>query len=126
MVASVASIIGEGCSPSASIYKSTIENNSMMIPLSEFMERNYVIARSNKLDYDIFIHKNSKEEYTAVMMRCSHRDAPLQYTTGGLVCHEHGSRFSYDGVVTKEPASTPLKKFPVTIDQTHLIINIKA
>ena len=97
----------------------------MTIPLSEFMERNYIIARSNKLDYDIFIHKTLKDEYSAVMMRCSHRDAPLQYTSGGLVCNEHGSRFAYDGVVTKEPATSPLVKFPLTINQTHIIINIK-
>jgi len=125
MAASFIAILNKGCIPAEGVFSSTVENNKMMIPLTELSGKNYLLARSKQLAFDIFIHKNKNDNYTAVLMKCSHRDAPVHYTTGGLVCHEHGSRFDFEGAVTKEPAETPLTKFPVTLNTTHLIINLK-
>ena len=114
-----------GCTGSANLYKTSAENGQLQIPLSEFIENKYRIIRSSSLSHDVFVYKKSENEFMAVLMRCTHRDAPVQYTSGGLVCNEHGSRFSYEGIVLKEPATEKLKTFPVTTNNTHLIINIK-
>lgn len=112
------------CSSSSRIFKTNAENGKFIIPLTEFQDKGHLIVRSKSLNYDVFVYKKPNDEYIAVLMKCSHRDAPVQYTSGGLACNEHGSRFTYEGEVTKEPATDPLTKFPVTINQTHLIIQI--
>lgn len=95
------------------------------MPITSFGENNYVIVRTNKLSYDIFISKKPDNQYKAILMKCSHRDAPVNYTSGGLVCNEHGSRFNFEGEVLKAPATTSLQTIPIDLNQSHLIIKIQ-
>src|SRR5688572_1010023 len=113
-----------GCTGTGNIYKTSVENGKLQIPLSEFTEKKYRVIRSISLSHDVFAYKKSDTEFMAVLLKCTHRDAPVQFTSGGLVCNEHGSKFSYEGIVLKEPATEKLKTYPVTTNNTHLIINI--
>jgi Rieske Fe-S protein len=118
-------IVATSCGTTSSIFKTTVENGLLTIPLSEFATKNFVLVRTPSVPYDIFTYKKSDTEFIALLMKCSHRDAAVQYTSGGLVCNEHGSKFSYEGKVVKEPATDPLTKFPITINQSSIIIQIK-
>jgi len=113
------------CGTSSKIFRAQEESGKINIPLTEFMDKNHLVIRTNSLLYDVFVYKKPNGEFTALSMKCSHRDSSVQYTSGGLTCNEHGSRFSFEGEVTKEPATEPLTKYPVTTNETHLIINIK-
>ena len=113
-----------GCT-SQKVYKTTVEDGNLMIPLAEMEGKNYLVVRSLALENDIFIHRSADQEYNAVLMKCSHRDASLVYSSGGLMCNEHGSKFSFDGQVLKEPATQPLTKFQITTNNSHIIINLK-
>ena len=121
----ISGMLLSGCSAPGNLYKTSVENGQMQIPLTEFAENKYCIIRSMSLSHDVFAYKKSETVYMAVLMKCTHRDAPIHYTSGGLVCNEHGSKFSYEGAVIKEPATEKLKSFPVTTNSTHLIINLK-
>jgi len=112
------------CSVQKNIYKTIAQNNIISIPLSEFIDKNHLIVRATTLNYDIFTYKINENNYTALLMKCTHRDSPVQYSSGGLVCNEHGSRFGFDGVVTKAPATESLKQLEVSTNETHINIKI--
>ncbi len=123
--ASVLSSLLSSCSTPLNIYKPEFTSKTIEVPLTCFGENNYVIVRNNKLSYDIFVTRQPDNQYKALLMKCSHRDAPVNYSTGGLVCNEHGSRFNFEGEVVKAPATTSLQQLPIENNKTILIIKIQ-
>ena len=122
---SVLSTLLSSCASPLNIYKPELTSKTIEVPLSSFGENNYVIVRNNKLSYDIFISKKPDNQYKAILMKCSHRDSPVNYSTGGFVCNEHGSRFNFEGEVVKAPATTSLQTLPIEYNQNHLTIQIQ-
>lgn len=122
---SLLSTLLTSCASPLNIYKPELTGKSIEVPLASFGENNYVIVRTNKLSYDIFLSKRPGDQYKAILMKCSHRDAPVNYSTGGLVCNEHGSRFNFDGDVLKAPATTSLQTLPIELNQNNLSIKIQ-
>lgn len=118
------STILESCTGPKNLYKAESSNNEISIPLSSFGEHNYVLVRTEKLSNDIFVSRKSENSYHAFLMKCTHRDSPLQYTSGGLVCNEHGSRFNFDGEVIQAPAINPLTIIPVKLIGHSLTLKI--
>lgn len=53
---------------------------------------------------------------------CTHRTANLRLRVGVIVCKSHGSRFNRDGSVTKGPASRPLTRYGVRLNNQGRII----
>lgn len=121
---SVLSTILTSCASPLNIYKTELTDKHIQIPLSSFGENNYVIVRTVEISYDIFISRKPDNQYKAILMKCSHRDAPVTYATGGLVCNEHGSRFNFEGEALKAPATTSLQTLPIEVNQNHLKIKI--
>ena len=124
--AAIPAALISACSGPGTLFKTTAVNGIVSISRSAFTDKNYLIVRPENYNYDIFIHHPSENTFDAVLMKCTHRDAPLNYTSKGLVCNDHGSRFSFEGNVIKEPATAPLKKFPVTINNEQIIINLRS
>lgn len=112
-----------GCSSSAQLVQATLNGDELQVPMTEFTDKNYVIVRSKQLEYDVFVKKEAEGCYKALLMRCTHRNNPVQRTSNGFVCHEHGSRFNDQGMVLTEPAVKNLTELPLTINQSY--INIK-
>lgn len=115
----------ESCAGPQNLYKAEYLNNEIVIPLVSFGDKNYLIVRADKLSNDIFISRKPDKSYSAFLMRCTHRDAPLHYSTGGLICNEHGSRFNFDGEVIQSPALVPLKKINVSLNDQSLTLIFK-
>ena len=114
------------CAP-LPIYKGEVSNGMIAVPVSSFTEKsNIVIVRNAQMEFDIAIVKNSASDYTALEMKCTHQANPLTATKMGLFCSAHGSSFDLKGNVTKEPASSPLKKYKTEISNTSVFINIKS
>ncbi len=112
------------CAPALPTFKTTISGKTINVPLTYFAESNVAIVRDNQAEYDILLVKKSEELFDAIYMRCSHRENPLTATNTGLFCSSHGSTFTLDGQVTKEPATDPLQKFPTEFDRANGIISI--
>lgn len=111
----------EACS-TLPLYKTKTQDGLLTVPLTAFADTQQVIVRSSDLEFDILLVKNANA-YTALYMQCSHETSPLVATKTGLYCSMHGSAFSLDGQVTKEPATKPLTKFETIVSNQSIVIN---
>jgi len=114
-----------GCGTPAQLIQASLNGDELHVPLTAFAEKNYVIVRSKQLEFDVFLKKESDGCYKAVLMRCTHRNNPVQRTSNGFVCHEHGSRFDEQGLVLTEPPVKKLIKLPTTIKQSYIHIKYR-
>lgn len=101
-----------------------MHENIAEIPLTLFEENNLNIIRVQGLGYDIALHKNENNNFTALLLQCTHAENELVSTGNGFTCNLHGSRFDMEGNVTEGPAQYSLKKFPVIKKESTLIINL--
>ena len=66
--------------------------------------------------------KNSDSDVTALQLKCTHRGHSVNMQETKLHCPLHGSEFDFSGNVIHGPASSPLKKFPVTVANGNAVI----
>lgn len=115
----------ESCKSTAGI-KSTVTKSRISLPLKTFGEGNNYLIKNFSLPFDVLIVKNKDATYYALQMRCTHRNSPLRITPTGFICDNHGSTFDFDGNVTKSPASMPLKKYPCSVENENIIVQLDA
>lgn len=97
----------------------------LTVPASSFGEGKLLVVRAPGLDFDVLLVKKADNNYTALLMKCTHQDNPLTATSSGLFCPSHGSSFDLEGRVTKEPALAPLRKYNTTITDNNITIHLK-
>jgi Rieske Fe-S protein len=114
----------ESCKPAANATASTYDaaTNKVSVPLSSFGTQNKLVIDGPHGDYKIFLMKKSDTEITALQMVCTHRGHSLNMEDADLHCPLHGSEFDFDGNVTHGPASSPLKKFPATVENGNVVV----
>lgn len=73
---------------------------------------------------DIIVIRVSATSYIALSKICTHQQCTVSYnsSTGRLPCPCHGSLFDSSGNVLNGPATSPLKKYSVTLANNKLII----
>ncbi len=59
----------------------------------------------------------------AISAACTHRNCIVRNSGTNLRCPCHGSRFDYDGNVTRGPAKRPLIHFGIANDNGRLIVD---
>lgn len=122
----------EGCS-TAKIATATIDGSDMIVPLTDFeikkknqsAFKQYLVVHNEKLQYPICVYRFNENNYTALLMRCTHQGNELQVFGDKLQCPAHGSEFNNRGEVKNGPADTSLRTFPVTITNNQLKISLK-
>lgn len=122
----------EGCSTTKMV-SAAISGDDMIVPLSYFetkkgstaASKKYIIAQNDILQYPICVYRLGENNYQALWMKCTHQGAELQVFGDKLQCPAHGSEFNHLGKVENGPANTPLRTFPITIDNDHLKISLK-
>ncbi len=69
---------------------------------------------------------NTGDGFIALSSVCTHQGCQVGYNhgNGNLPCPCHGSVFSITGSVMEGPASSPLKKYNLTLDGNILTINL--
>lgn len=115
-----------------SIYYATssIENNHIVVPLSEFeihkkdsvSHRNFVMVKISNQDFPICLYKTGENQYTAALMKCTHRGCELNVGGGIYSCPCHGSEFDVKGTVLEGPADQDLKTFKTKIENENIYI----
>lgn len=111
-----------------------VEQNGLTIPKSEFtylkkdqpMMREYIIVRNDKFEFPIYLYRFSDNEYSALLMKCSHQGNELQASGDHLHCSAHGSEFNNKGVVAQGPAENNLRSFKVTADNEKIFIDLRS
>lgn len=127
----VLSLIVSGCSGSKMV-TGRIDGNYLSIPVTEFLQikkdsttyRKYIIAQNPQLQYPVCVYRFSENEFTALLMKCTHQGNELSAYGDKLHCAAHGSEFNRKGEVTMGPADKPLRNFPVTIENNFLKISL--
>lgn len=115
-----------GCSPSYSVFKTEIVNKKLQVPLSLFEKLNFQLIRPAGWYYDIAVQKKDNQQYTALLLRCTHHDTQLDVGSHGYQCSLHGSKFDADGNVRKGPAEHALTQFKTFVQNDQLIIELQS
>ncbi len=110
--------------------KGTLNDNGMLVDPKEFEsskgQRPYIVIRHNDLQYPICVYHINDDQYSALLMRCSHQGAELQASGDMLTCPAHGSEFDKWGKMIQAPASEPLRSFPVSMQNGMLFIDLRS
>ncbi len=114
----------ESCSPASSIYKTSIINGDLNVPLHLFDKSTLQIVHPDGWYYDVAVQKNADDSYTALLLQCTHQQNQLTLTGNGYHCSLHGSDFDKLGNVRKGPAEQPLYHFETSVNNNTLNIHI--
>ncbi|MFV7236408.1 MULTISPECIES: QcrA and Rieske domain-containing protein [Flavobacterium] len=122
----------QSCSSSQILAKEII-GSDILVPLTDFEIKNketieykkYVIIQNEKLKYPICVYRFGANNYSALLMQCTHQGTELQVFGDKLQCAAHGSEFSNKGNVENGPADRNLRNFPIKIDNNTLKISLK-
>jgi Rieske Fe-S protein len=126
------SVIAQSCSPSRQL-NASIADNKLVVPLSAFEGKRksadqsysrYIIVRNEQLNYPLVVYRNNENDYTALLLRCSHQYNELNVNGELLTCPAHGSEFDTKGNVVNGPANEKLRSFSITKDNQHLYIQL--
>jgi nitrite reductase/ring-hydroxylating ferredoxin subunit len=119
----------ESCG-STKIISGLISDSDLVIPASSFFLkenkfRKYIVVQNEKFQYPICIYRFSEQQYSALLMRCTHQGTELQVFGDKLECPAHGSEFNNKGTVQNGPASINLRTFPVTVQHGQIVVSLK-
>lgn len=84
----------------------------------------YIVLHNPQLQYPVALFRRENNQYSALLMRCTHQGTELNVYGDRLQCPAHGSEFTHQGNVQNGPADEQLRKFPVTVVGNHLTINL--
>jgi nitrite reductase/ring-hydroxylating ferredoxin subunit len=127
-----ASVLAQSCTGARQI-NASLKNNELQVPLSSFIisskegqaqYKRYVIVRNDQLNYPIVVYRNGENDYTALLLRCSHQYNELNVNGELLSCSAHGSEFDNKGNVVNGPADAKLRSFPTKKDNQNLYIQL--
>jgi Rieske Fe-S protein len=112
----------------------TLESNGISVSRSEFtyvkkdqpLQREYIIVRNNAMEFPIYLYRFSDDEYSAMLMKCTHQGNELQASGDHLHCSAHGSEFNNRGTVEQGPAEKNLRTFSVTTQGDKIFIDLTA
>jgi Rieske Fe-S protein len=122
----------QSCTTAQYFASSEISGDKLTVLLTEFtlnkngetVDRKYVLVRSEKLNFPIYLYKLSATEYSALWMECTHQGAELSAHGEQLLCPAHGSEFDKLGNVVQGPAQTNLRKFKTSISGAFIQIQL--
>jgi cytochrome b6-f complex iron-sulfur subunit len=101
-----------------------IEGNKITVKKSDFASNSFVIVKNEKLQAPVYLHKINENEYSAVLMICTHRGCELNAAGSNLICPCHGAEFSNTGKVLSPPAEKDLCKYATSSDQENIYIRL--
>jgi cytochrome b6-f complex iron-sulfur subunit len=120
------------CGTASYYAKHSLANNSLQIPLTEFIKlengkttyRKFVLVKAQQHNFPICLFRLNETTYSAVLMECTHKSCELHNQGDFLMCPCHGSEFSNIGKVQNPPAEEDLKTFKVHIQNDNLYIEL--
>lgn len=125
-------VLLESCVGTKYLAQTNYANNQIAIPKTEFIkvmkhksiQRKYVLVRHDKFSYPICVYILDKENYSALLMKCTHTGCELQPQGDFLICPCHGSEFTNQGVVQNPPAEQDLQTFKISTDNENIYIHL--
>jgi Rieske Fe-S protein len=112
------------CASALPVYKATLSDNKIAVPVSLFLTSDFQLIQAKSLYYNIGLKKEKDDNYTALLLRCTHADNQLTPAGNGFKCNLHGSTFDIEGHVIRGPAEHPLKKYRTEVLSDRIIIHL--
>lgn len=111
--------------------QSTKKSNKLVVAKSEFIRikkdkqvvRDFVLIKSEENTFPICLYKN-ENNYTAALLKCTHRGCELNVGGDIYTCPCHASEFSTTGTVLQGPADKDLKMYKTETDNENIYIHI--
>jgi cytochrome b6-f complex iron-sulfur subunit len=130
--ASAMATLFQSCSSANYFAASNISENKLTLNKKEFIKivkenqtiRKYVLIKTTAYNFPICIYRISDNEYSALLMECTHKSCELNPQGNFLVCPCHGSEFSIKGAVQNPPAEQNLKTFITTTDNENIYVQL--
>lgn len=113
-----------GCAPKYSVFKTSVVDKQVTVPLSLFDNTTMQLVRPKGWYYDIAVEKKGDGSFAALLLQCTHQANQLTPDGNGFHCPLHGSQFDKNGDVKKGPAERPLLQYKTLLEKDHLIIKI--
>lgn len=110
---------------STTIFKTVVNKNRIIIPMSMFIDKKIVLANVKEEEFNIAVLKIANGLFKAFRLQCTHANNPLMFTGNGFRCNLHGSEFSETGLVIKGPAENPLHSFITAVEENSVVVYIK-
>jgi cytochrome b6-f complex iron-sulfur subunit len=120
----------EGCASASYFAQSSVSGDKITIKKTEFEQlengktipRKFVLVKTEKYNFPICIYKTGTDEFSALLLECTHKGCELRPQGEYLVCPCHGSEFSNKGVVQNPPAEQNLQTFKTTTDNENIYL----
>jgi cytochrome b6-f complex iron-sulfur subunit len=128
--AAVLPVFLASCGSSVYYAKSSVAQNRLVINKSEFIVeeknkfRKYVLVKSEKYNFPIYVFRFDENTYSALLMECTHKSCELEPHGEYIACPCHGSEFTNRGVVQNPPADKNLVSFKTEIDNENIYIQL--
>lgn len=113
----------ESCKTTVSV-PNTATANKIQVKKLDFAQNKFVLVNNQRLEAPIYLYKHNENEYSAVLMLCTHNGCELNVAGENLACPCHGAEFSNVGKVLAPPADKDLRKYQITTDQENIYIQL--
>ena len=100
----------------------TVQNNGISVNKADMEEQSFVVIQPSRFPAPIYLTRLEDNQYSALLLQCTHRACEVRPAGDELQCPCHGSVFSKTGEVLESPAERPLRSFEVVdLGETLLI-----
>ncbi len=86
--------------------------------------RPFILIELKGQSHPIYLYRRSADDYSAVLMKCTHQGNELNAHDGHLTCPAHGSEYDSSGKVTEGPAEKNLTAYRVSTDPQTIFIHV--
>jgi cytochrome b6-f complex iron-sulfur subunit len=102
----------------------SLVGNQLAIRKTDFGSERFVLVDAPGVAMPLFVRRFEDGTFTAVSTRCMHRGCQVEPASYRLVCPCHGSEYSDKGEVLKGPTLRALERFPVTVEEDRILIDL--
>ena len=103
-----------------------IIDKSLFIDKETGGKRQFVTVQTQRRKKAIYLSGILSKNYSAVLLRCTHKGCAVRPGGDILICPCHGSEYSPQGEVLKSPAEKNLERFKVSYDQDFVYIHLSS
>lgn len=100
------------------------EADRVFLPLSAFEGRDGVLLDLPDRPAPVYVHRVGVTRFTAVLTLCTHQGCTAAPVGPRIVCPCHGSEYAPDGTVLQGPAERDLLRYPVTVADGRVRIDL--
>ncbi|MFN0179209.1 MAG: ubiquinol-cytochrome c reductase iron-sulfur subunit [Gemmatimonadales bacterium] len=103
-----------------------LRGRRLLIPKAEFAKGRFVLVDAPGFQLPLYVYRQDDGAFSAVSTKCMHRGCQVEPGGDHLVCPCHGSEYTNTGDVLKGPTEHPLQRFPVTVEDDRVIVELPA